>query len=111
MTSPVLSVRDLAVSFRLDRTWQSAVSDLSFDIAAGETVAIVGESGSGKSVTALSVMRLLPVNARIEGNIALADHQLLTLREEDMRRVRGNEFEKQSNKIKYFGKSRSAYAP
>ena len=91
MTSPVLSVRDLAVSFRLDRTWQSAVSDLSFDIAAGETVAIVGESGSGKSVTALSVMRLLPVNARIEGNIALADHQLLTLREEDMRRVRGNE--------------------
>ena len=38
MTSPVLSVRDLAVSFRLDRTWQSAVSDLSFDIAAGETV-------------------------------------------------------------------------
>jgi len=50
-------------------------------------------------------------HAWIEGNIALADHQLLTLREEDMRRVRGNEFEKQSNKIKYFGKSRSAYAP
>jgi peptide/nickel transport system ATP-binding protein len=91
MTSPVLSVCDLAVSFRLDRTWQSAVSDLSFDICAGETVAIVGESGSGKSVTALSVMRLLPVNARIEGSIALADRQLLTLREEDMRRVRGNE--------------------
>ena len=91
MTSPVLSVCDLAVSFRLDRTWQSVVSDLSFDIGAGETVAIVGESGSGKSVTALAVMRLLPVNARIEGNIALADRQLLTLREEDMRRVRGNE--------------------
>jgi len=91
MTLPVLSVCDLAVAFRLDRRWQSAVSDLSFDIGAGETVAIVGESGSGKSVTALSVMRLLPVNARIEGSIALADRQLLTLREEDMRRVRGNE--------------------
>src|SRR5262245_15527419 len=91
MTSPVLSVCDLAISFRLDRTWQSVVSDLSIDIGAGETVAVVGESGAGKSVTALAVMRLLPVNARIEGNIALADRQLLTLREEDMRRVRGNE--------------------
>ena len=62
MTNPVLSVRQLTTSFRADiwSPWNSVVRDLSFDIHAGETLAIVGESGSGKSVTSLSAMRLLP---------------------------------------------------
>ncbi len=57
---PILSVRDLSVSIRTDGVWRPAVEALSFEVGPRETVALVGESGSGKSVTALSVMRLLP---------------------------------------------------
>ena len=64
---------------------------LSFDVGARQTVAIVGESGSGKSVTALSVMRLLPAaNSRVEGVIRLDGRDLLALPEEEMRKVRGD---------------------
>ncbi|WP_237214122.1 ABC transporter ATP-binding protein [Falsiroseomonas oryziterrae] len=92
MTPPVLSIRSLTTSFRVDRAWRPVVEDLSFDIAPRETVAVVGESGSGKSVTALSVMRLLPAaNSRVEGQIALAGRELLPLPEAEMRRVRGND--------------------
>ena len=59
MTGPVLSVRNLTTSFRVEGVWQSVVRNLDFTIDKGETVAIVGESGSGKSVTALSIMQLL----------------------------------------------------
>ena len=75
MTNPVLSVRQLTTSFRTDiwSPWNAVVRDLSFDIHAGETLAIVGESGSGKSVTSLSAMRLLPQRtSRIEGSVNLA---------------------------------------
>ena len=92
MTNPVLSVRQLTTSFRTDiwSPWNSVVRDLSFDIHAGETLAIVGESGSGKSVTSLSAMRLLPQRtSRIEGSVSLAGRQLLTLPEAEMRKVRG----------------------
>ena len=89
---PVLSVRDLTTSFRVEDQWQPVVRKISFDVAPRETVAIVGESGSGKSVTALSIMRLLPKSSsRIEGSIALNGRELLTLPDEQMRQVRGNE--------------------
>jgi peptide/nickel transport system ATP-binding protein len=87
----LLSVRNLTTSFRVDKQWREVVRNVSFDIAAGETVALVGESGSGKSVTALSIMRLVPeVNGRIAGTIAFDGQNLATLDEEAMRRVRGN---------------------
>ncbi|OLP44966.1 ABC transporter ATP-binding protein [Rhizobium oryziradicis] len=92
MSSPVLSVRNLTTSFRVDGQWKSVVRDIAFDVGAGETVAIVGESGSGKSVTSLSIMRLLAANSsRIEGQIFLNGRDLATLSEKEMRSVRGNE--------------------
>lgn len=92
MTQPVLSVRGLTTSFRVDGAWQSVVRDLSFDIAPRETVAIVGESGSGKSVTALSIMRLIePATGRIEGQIHLGDLDILGASEEKMRDIRGSD--------------------
>ncbi len=88
----VLSVRDLTTSFRVEGVWRPAVRNMAFDIKARETLAVVGESGSGKSVTALSIMRLIPTaNGRIEGRIALGGRELLTLSEEAMRDVRGGD--------------------
>jgi ABC-type glutathione transport system ATPase component len=94
MKQPVLSVRDLTTSFRPDpfTPWKSVIRKVSFDIAAGETLAIVGESGSGKSVTSLSVMRLLPArSSRTEGTVLLEGCDLLALPEAEMRRVRGGD--------------------
>ncbi|MGE7369231.1 ABC transporter ATP-binding protein [Neorhizobium sp. NPDC001467] len=89
---PVLSVRNLSTAFRTDDGWKTVVRNISFDVNAGETVAIVGESGSGKSVTSLSIMRLLaPGSSRIEGEVFLNGQNILTLSEKDMRRVRGND--------------------
>ncbi|PJR92043.1 ABC transporter ATP-binding protein [Brucella intermedia] len=89
---PVLSVRGLTTAFLVDGAWKPVVDDVSFDVHPGETVAIVGESGSGKSVTSLSIMRLLQKDtSRIEGSISLASRELLTLSENEMRRIRGNE--------------------
>ncbi|WP_395516509.1 ABC transporter ATP-binding protein [Pseudorhizobium flavum] len=88
----VLSVRDLSTSFKVENRWQTVVRNVSFDVGPRETVAIVGESGSGKSVTSLSIMRLLPkASSRIEGSVRLAGRELLTLPDEQMRQVRGNE--------------------
>ncbi|WP_299620631.1 ABC transporter ATP-binding protein [Pelagibius sp.] len=87
---PVLSIRNLTTSFRVEGAWKAVVRDVNFDINARETVAVVGESGSGKSVTALSIMRLIPTaNGRIEGHIALEGRALTELSEEAMRDVRG----------------------
>ena len=92
MEQTVLSVRNLTTSFARDGLWQPVVRNLSFDIRPRETLAIVGESGSGKSVTALSIMRLLPpTNSRIAGSINLMGRDLLRLPDEEMRRIRGNE--------------------
>jgi peptide/nickel transport system ATP-binding protein len=90
---PLLSVQGLTTSFQIDGAWLRAVDDVSFDIGAAESVGIVGESGCGKSVTALSILRLLPTPpARIDsGAIELEGKNLLALRDKEMRKVRGNE--------------------
>ncbi|WP_407117783.1 ABC transporter ATP-binding protein [Bradyrhizobium sp. LMG 9283] len=90
--APVLSVSGLTTSFMLERRWIPVVRNVSFDIAPRETVAIVGESGSGKSVTALSIMRLIPQEiGRVEGRVMLAGRDLLALPEASMKDIRGND--------------------
>lgn len=88
----VLRVKNLTTSFKVDDEWKTVVRGLSFEVKAGETVAIVGESGSGKSVTSLSLMRLLdPLFSRIEGEVELNGKAILSLSEQEMRHVRGND--------------------
>ncbi|MBM3484858.1 MAG: ABC transporter ATP-binding protein [Alphaproteobacteria bacterium] len=91
-TAPFLSIRDLAVSFRGDGRETKAVDGVSFDVARGETLALVGESGSGKSVTALSVMQLLPYPAAFHprGSILVDGQEMIGAPEKELRRVRGN---------------------
>src|SRR5258708_12462380 len=91
--TPLLSVRDLSVAFGRGEREALAVDRVSFDIRKGETLALVGESGSGKSVTALSVMRLLPYPAawHPSGEVLFKGQDLMRLRENDMRRVRGDD--------------------
>ncbi len=93
MTSPLLSVEDLSVDFRQSDNVTHAVRGVSFDIARGETVALVGESGSGKSVTALSVLKLLPYPAASHpsGRIVFKGENLLAQDETAIRKVRGND--------------------
>ena len=90
--SPLLSVRDLSVAFAQGGRETLAVDHVSFDIARGETVALVGESGSGKSVSALSVLKLLPYPAASHpsGKILFNGRDLLALDERELRKVRGN---------------------
>ncbi|MET0258607.1 MAG: ABC transporter ATP-binding protein [Methylobacterium sp.] len=90
--TPILSVRDLSVSFPAAGGWKPVVEGVSFDVAERETVAIVGESGSGKSVTSLALMRLLQAGAsRTRGTAVMGGRDLLALPERGMRDVRGNE--------------------
>src|SRR6201988_4234759 len=93
MTEPLLSVRDLSIAFRSGGRETLAVDRVSFDIARGETVALVGESGSGKSVTALSILKLLPYPAASHpsGTIHFKGQELLGLSEREIREVRGND--------------------
>jgi peptide/nickel transport system ATP-binding protein len=85
--SKLLEVRDLRVSFGQ----HEAVRGLSFDIAAGETLALVGESGCGKSATALSLMRLVPAPGRVTGSIRFDGEDLLALNARQMREKRGRQ--------------------
>jgi len=90
----LISVQDLEVSFRMGKTGTAqAVKGVSFDIAANSTVALVGESGSGKSVTAMSIVRLLPENAILGANSKILYNgcDLLTNSIEDMRALRGRD--------------------
>jgi microcin C transport system ATP-binding protein len=88
----LLSIRNLGVEFRQAEHVTTAVTGASFDINRGETVALVGESGSGKSVTALSVMKLLPQSAHHPaGEILFRGENLLTASDKALRKVRGNE--------------------
>jgi microcin C transport system ATP-binding protein len=88
-----LSVRDLSIAFRSGGRETLAVDRVSFDIVKGECMALVGESGSGKSVTALSILRLLPYPAahHPSGSINFQGRDLLKLPERDMRQVRGDD--------------------
>ena len=90
MTAPLLSVSDLRVSFATEDGVVRAVDGVSFDLRAGEMLAIVGESGSGKSVTALTVMGLSRgPNAAIEGEVRLGGKELVSATEDELRQVRG----------------------
>ena len=87
----VLSVRNLTASFRQAQGWNKVVDGISFDIEVGKTVALVGESGSGKSVTALSIMGLLPrKSTKVTGQAFLDGTDLLRLSDKEMERFRGN---------------------
>jgi peptide/nickel transport system ATP-binding protein len=88
---PLLSVEDLHVHFATSRSLVRAVEGASWQVARGETVALVGESGCGKSVSALAIMRLLPRPAGriVRGRVVFDGRDLLSLREQEMRALRG----------------------
>lgn len=92
MSDTALSVQNLSVTFRTPDGEVHAVSDVSFDLRAGQTLGIVGESGSGKSVTASSIMRLnTATTARTQGKILIGGVDILSATEEEVRRTRGRE--------------------
>ena len=92
MTTPLLEVDNLRTYFHTDDGVVRAVDGVSFAVNAGETLAIVGESGSGKSVTALSLLRLIPEPpGKIEGGrVLLEGRDLLTIPANEIRRIRGS---------------------
>jgi oligopeptide/dipeptide ABC transporter ATP-binding protein len=91
--TPLLKIRDLKTHFKTEAGWAKAVDGVSFDVFPGEVVGLVGESGSGKSVTALSVIRLIPdpPGKIVGGSIVYKGRELLTLPWEEIRKIRGNE--------------------
>ena len=91
--TPLLSVKDLAISFLTAQGESAAVQDVSFTLEAGETLALVGESGSGKSITALSVLQLLNYNAARHpaGSIRFKGQELVGASEAQMRKLRGHD--------------------
>ena len=86
---PVVRVRDLVVEFWVNGKWYPAVSGVSFDLVAGEALAIVGESGSGKSTVAFAMMGLLPVNASVHGSIRVSEMEIVGLDARSLRSMRG----------------------
>jgi peptide/nickel transport system ATP-binding protein len=86
----VLSVKDLHVTFPSEAGPVQAVRGLSFDLTAGETMAIVGESGSGKSVTSLAIMGLHPRTTRISGSVRLHGEELIGKTDAQMSQIRGD---------------------
>ncbi|WP_117190249.1 ABC transporter ATP-binding protein [Rhizobium terrae] len=91
MAHPILSISNLNTSFRVGGEWRNVVRDVSFDIRPKETVTVVGESGSGKSVTAMSIMRLLPpASSRVTGRVDFEGKNLLDLPLDAMQSIRGN---------------------
>jgi peptide/nickel transport system ATP-binding protein len=93
MTAPLLEVRGLKTRFSLEEGPVLAVDDVSFSIPPGGTLGVVGESGCGKSVTALSIMRLVPEppGKVVGGEVRFKGRDLLALPEGEMRRIRGNQ--------------------
>jgi ABC-type dipeptide/oligopeptide/nickel transport system ATPase component len=92
VTKPLLEIKNLITEFHTEEGVISALSDVSLTLNAKETLGIVGESGCGKSVTALSVMRLLPYSGKIkQGNIFFQGQDLLNKSEKEMRNIRGKD--------------------
>lgn len=89
-SSPILTVRDLNVSFPSEAGTVSAVRGVDFDLAPGRTLGIVGESGSGKSVTSLAVMGLLPEYAKVSGSVLFKGEELLGKSDKAMSAIRGS---------------------
>lgn len=90
--SPLLSVRDLRVTFGRGDTAFRAVDGVSFDVAAGQTVGLVGESGCGKSVTSLAIMGLLPMRGNtVEGSALFEGEDLITMPGDELRNRRGRD--------------------
>jgi len=90
MTPPILSVRDLTVTFGARDGAVTAVNGISFDLHRGEVLGLVGESGSGKSVTGLSILGLIDAPGKIAGgSITLEGEELTTKSEAELRRLRG----------------------
>jgi peptide/nickel transport system ATP-binding protein len=90
-TDPVLSVRNLEVSFPSEAGRVDAVRGVDFELYPGRTLAIVGESGSGKSVTSMAVMGLLPDYAAVSGSVTFGNRELLGLDDRQMSEIRGRE--------------------
>ena len=90
---PLLEIRNLSVAFEVDEGEVQALDGVTLDVSQGQTLGVVGESGCGKSVTALSVMRLLPkpMGKVLSGDISFMGQDLLSLSPDEMREIRGNE--------------------
>ena len=88
----LLEVKDLEVVYRTDSEVVRAVNGVSFSLKQGETLGIVGETGAGKTTTALSILRLLPqdIGHITGGSVVFEGQNLLTLKEADMRQIRGD---------------------
>ncbi|MEP6751216.1 MAG: ABC transporter ATP-binding protein [Candidatus Dormiibacterota bacterium] len=92
MPTPILQVKGLRTEFLTDGGIVRAVDDVTFDLYPGETLGIVGESGSGKSVTALSLLRLVPDPGRVVGGqVLFRNEDLLQISEDDIRQIRGRD--------------------
>ena len=90
--SPLLSIQDLSIDFKTNDGVFHAVKNISFDLKKGETLSLIGESGSGKSVSALSILKLLPASASYPtGKILYKGDNILTASEKKLRSIRGRE--------------------
>ena len=86
----ILEVKDLGVDFWVEGEWVPAAKNLSYEIAAGEVLAIVGESGSGKSASSMALLGLTPQNGRVFGSVKLAGEELVTATSKRLRELRGS---------------------
>lgn len=86
----ILEVKDLGVDFWVEGEWVPAAKNLSYEIAAGEVLAIVGESGSGKSASSMALLGLTPQNGRVFGSVKLDGEELITATPKRLRELRGS---------------------
>ena len=93
MAEPLLSVKDLSTHFFTSEGVVRAVNDVSYDVMPGQTLGLVGESGSGKSVSALSLLRLIPnpPGKIVQGEVWFDGEELMSVDDSRMREIRGNE--------------------
>lgn len=86
----ILEVKNLGVEFWVEGGWIPAAKNLSYEIAAGEVLAIVGESGSGKSASSMALLGLTPPNGRVSGSVLLSGEDLITANKKRLREIRGS---------------------